>query len=314
MIAAALAALGCRVDPSSPLVGEVPLPGTDTDTGPIETDRVLDDDHLLVVPDGVGLTLVGADHAIALASTWTELVGACDACNGEGASDDGDGLLVSFTTSYQTGAIARVDPWSHAGFRVDGFLFPHDVVRDPIDGAIAVGEAFNHQIRWIAGDGSSDAPIRAIGAANPGWEDDDVNGLERIDVDGRTFLLESMRGGNSPNGAIKLWDIGDPDALRLVWRFPETGFLYAPHSPILRRRDDGWWLLYAHSAGTTSTSTVGVARTDDPEVRPAYVADLIPEDPDPPFAFLRGVELGDDGTLFLTDSGGGLGNPCLLYT
>ncbi|MEQ1503040.1 MAG: hypothetical protein ABMB14_12460, partial [Myxococcota bacterium] len=122
------------------------------------------------------------------------------------------------------------------------------------------------------------------------------------------------RGGpgglQDPSGEITMWDLTDPAAPSLVWTYPPSGSLFTPHGAVFRRYDGRWWLLYAHSDGNGSTSSVGLAVTDDPTVAPAYVADLLPANVDP-FEFLRGVELTSDGWLWLTDSGtqGGPGGP-----
>ncbi|MEQ1503135.1 MAG: hypothetical protein ABMB14_12935 [Myxococcota bacterium] len=283
----------------------------DTDTATIPPDSlVFDADHVLVIPDGGGLTLLASDGTKVLDASWTQLVGNCGGCGGEGASADGDGLLLSFTTGGGfgfDGAIARIDAAGALEFRLDGFDFPHDAIRDPVDDTILVGEAFRNQVRWVAGDGSSNATLRSLGRGDPGWEDDDVNGLDLFEDGGRRYLVQSMRGGFSDEGSIKLWDITDPAAMTIVWRFPASGSLAAPHSPTIRWYDGQWWLLYAHSNGLRSGSTIGLAVMPDVTTAPAYVADLEPTGAEAPFDFLRGVQLSDDGILYLTDSGPGEG-------
>ncbi|MEZ4240162.1 MAG: hypothetical protein R3F59_29220 [Myxococcota bacterium] len=157
-----------------------------------------------------------------------------------------------------------------------------------------------HQIRWIPGDGSTALAVRSIGAGTPGWRNDAPNGLDRFDADGRSYLLQTTR-GDWAGGWANLWDITDPAAPAHVWRYPASGGLDAPHAPLLRRFGGRWWLLYAHAG----LGTLGLAVTDEVTALPAYVADLAPEDG--PFDFLRGVDLDDDGWLWLTDSGPGDG-------
>jgi hypothetical protein len=282
----------------------------DTDLGEPDN-RLFDDEHVLVIPDHEGLHFMASDGSLTRSSSWTQLLGSCDRCGGEGSSADGDGLLVAFTTNGFSGGIARIDLDGTLDFRLDGFSFPHDAIRDPADDTIIVPETFRSQITWVAGDGSSGDSLRSIGLGAPTWQfDDDPNGLERIDAeDGRTYLVESVRGGNQDptDGKIRLWDITDPASLSFVWEFPAEGSLYAPHCPILREHEGQWWLIYAHSNGVSDGGSVGLAVTDDVATLPAYVADLVPAGALAPFDFLRGVELTADGWLYLTDSGPGQG-------
>jgi hypothetical protein len=283
---------------------------SDTDSDSDSDNGLFDDDHVLVIPDHDGLKLMASDGSFALSSTWSQLVGSCSSCGGEGASADGDGLLVSFTTNWPAGGIARIGLDGTLDFRLDGFAFPHDLIRDPVDGTLIVPETFQSQIVWLAGDGSSGDALRSIGMGTESWEfADDPNGLERIAEDGHTYLVESVRGGAQQpiNGKIRLWDISDPSNLTFVWEFPSEGTLYAPHCPIFRQHEGQWWLIWAHSNGAPSGSSVGLAVTDDLATLPQYVADLEPVGEQAPFQFLRGVELTADGWLYLTDSGPGQG-------
>ncbi len=271
-----------------------------------------DADKVLVVPDGDGLTFLAADGTTTWERTWTEAVGDCDDCGGEGASDDGDGLLLSFTTKGATsgGAVARLDAAGELVWRVDGFQFPHDAERDPADGTVLVPEVGGSEVTWIAGDGSSVDPVRQLDHENPAWEGDLPNGAERFDHEGRSYLLLSHRGLPIPTragGFVTCWDLTVPGEPTLVWRYPEEGALHTPHGAVVRWFDGHRWLVYAHTEATLDTGTVGLAWLDDPTLAPEYVADLVPTGPTAPFEFLRGVELTTDGNLWLTDSGTGNG-------
>lgn len=275
-----------------------------------------DEGAALVVPDGDGLTLFDRDGAEVWARTWTEIAGPCDACGGEGATADGDGLLLAFTTLGVTsgGAVARLDGDGALDWRVDGFGFPHDAVRDPADDAVIVVETAGSRLRWIPGDGSTDEALRALDGVVPGWPGGLPNGAERIDDDGVPYLLLSHRGlgeprpGTTPaNGFLSLWDLSDPTAPALVWRFPAVGGLGSPHGAVVREHDGHRWLVWAHSDGLWLGGTVGLAWLDDLRAGPVYVADLQPAGAEAPFEFLRGAELTDDGELWLTDSGPGGG-------
>lgn len=271
---------------------------------------LFDDDLVLVVPQATGLELIASDGSTALSRGWSDLVGDCDACGGEGASADGDGLLVSFTTARgqgMPGAFARLDANAQLDLRVDGLGFPHDVVRDPADGSLLVLETTLGAITWFSGDGSSDEPLRQLDADHPDWIGAAPNGAEHLVWQDRSLLLVSHRGiaaGDDPiSGAITLWDLTTPDAPQRLWRFPEDGALGVPHGPVIRTLDDRLWLLWAHTEGTPEGGSVGVAVLDDPTQPPTYVADLLPPTTVAPLEFLRGIELTAQGWLLLTDSG-----------
>jgi hypothetical protein len=128
--------------------------------------------------------------------------------------------------------------------------------------------------------------------------------MERVDYNGKTYILVSNRAAGAPSDVVSFWDITDPVAPAKLWVYPPSGALDTPHGPVFRQYDGSWYLFYAHSyGGPNGDSAVGVAVTTDPTVLPAYVADLVPKPPAGPFDFLRGVELTDDGWLWLTDSG-----------
>ncbi|MEZ4241671.1 MAG: hypothetical protein R3F59_37100 [Myxococcota bacterium] len=81
------------------------------------------------MPDGAGLHLVGADGADVWSRAWPDLLGdaaGCAPCGGEGASADGDGLLVAFTDGGDrfSGGVARLHADGSLDFRVGGLTFP----------------------------------------------------------------------------------------------------------------------------------------------------------------------------------------------
>ena len=277
------------------------------DTGTFVFPAPPSDDPVLVVPDLEGLHLLGVDDGLTRWSrTWEQLVGPCDRCGGEGASVDGDHLLVSFVngevggdSGLPQGSIARVGADGTVDLQLDGFAFPHDVVRDPADGSLIVANTSSHRLTWVAGDGSSGEPLREIGRSTGGFADL-PNGMDRFDHEGRSLLLVSHR---SQEGRITLWDITTPGEVELQWVFPPEGRLSLPHGPVFRRVAGQWWLLYAHTAGGPAGGSVGLAVTDDPLQRPRYVADLFPDPEVDRYMFLRGVELTWDRRLILTDSG-----------
>ncbi|MEO0606561.1 MAG: hypothetical protein AAF211_34355, partial [Myxococcota bacterium] len=170
----------------------------------------------------------------------------------------------------QPGGVARIAPDGTLDFRIDGFVFPHDILRDPADDSLLVVETGAGALHWIDGDGRSGASLRAITRADDRFPDE-PNGAERVIHQGRTYVVLSHR---SDEGRITLWDITDPEEARFVWRFPASGGLGLPHAPILRNVDDTWWLVWAHTRGTADeTGTVGLATTPEPTEPPTYVAD-----------------------------------------
>ncbi len=280
---------------------------TDTDTGVPGVPRIFDAYHVLVVPTEDGISFYANDGSVVHEYTWTAMVGACPGCTGEGASPDGDGLLVSWAGQAQNQGVARINSAGVVEFTIKGMAFPHDAVRDPADDSIIVPEAFANALTWYPGDGSSAKDTRRVDDNTPGYNQNLPNGMDRVDYNGRTYILVSNRatgfGGNL--GLLTLWDITDPAVIPTkVWQFPQTGSLDTPHGPVIRQLDGVWYLLYAHSyGGPNGNGAVGVATMSDPTVQPEYVADLVPEQPVQPFDFLRGVELTDDGFLWMTDSG-----------
>lgn len=268
---------------------------------------------VLVIPVRQGLRLMALDGSVVWSRTWSQLVGGCGACGGEGASLDGDGMLVSFTTGRSgplpQGGIARLDASGELDFRVDGFGFPHDAIRDPADDSIIVTETAAHQITWIDGTGASSKALQAASRESHPPFGGLPNGADRFDHEGRSYLLLSHRRDGAADlrggGLLTLWDITEPGAVDFVWRFPEIGAVDTPHGPVFRIVDGVWWLLWAHTGGASSGAggTVGLAATDDPRIRPTYVADLEPGSDVGSLGFLRGVELTDDGALLLTDTG-----------
>lgn len=273
-----------------------------TGTPPPVGDHVFDDAHVLVVPDAEGVRFLDREARDVGLVRWDDLTGgACDECTGEGASPDGDGLLVSWALGFAGGGVGRIGGDGQPDWAVPDLAFPHDAVRDPADGTVLVPEAASNRFLWIAGDGSSSAPVRVLDETHLDWDEKVPNGIDRIDLDGRTYVVSSNRGAPAEPGRITLWDLTEPGAPHLVWRFPEEPGLDVPHAPIFRRWEDRWWLLWAHSEGSVSGATVGLAVTDDILQRPQYVADL--EADGEPFEFLRGVELTDDGELWLVDTG-----------
>lgn len=298
-------ATGCSDDVVSPEVIPTAETGDPTTRPPGTIVGGLPRDAL-VVPDGDGVVFLDLDGTVLAAPTWTVLAGSCDDCGGEGASPDGAGLLLSFTTGgggmgvNRPGAIARVNADGTPDFRVDGFGFPHDVVRDPADDSLMVIATSSNEVVWIPGDGSTNEPLRVLDNSDPEFPNT-PNGAERFDFGGRTYLLITHR---PQQGRVTFWDITTPGAPEFVWRFPATGRIAVPHCPILRQVDNEWWLIYAHTNGSaTGQGSVGLAVTSDPLVAPTYVADLEPGDDAAPFTFLRGVELLEDGRLIVTDSG-----------
>ena len=128
-----------------------------------EGDRYLDASHYLIQSDQDGLQIRNSDLSMFASYPFQTLIGgSCgSSCFGEGTSTDDDLILGTYITSAWTfqGGIYAVD---HAGtlqFALSGFSFPHDVVRDPVDGTLIVAEAFG-DISWVAAPKPSRVPSR----------------------------------------------------------------------------------------------------------------------------------------------------------
>lgn len=266
----------------------------------------------LVIPDAEGLSWRDPEStALSLEVLWDDLLGPCDQCLGQGASADGDGLLVSFAGAD---GVARLDGSGALDWRVDGFDFPHDVVRDPTDGSVMVIETFADRVAWIAPEGTDPTPLRTLDLSHPEFVAA-PNGAELLQDGDRTYLLLSHLGrrelADETPGRITLWALSS-GAPRHVWSFPENGSLAAPHGPVMHRRDGEWWLLWAHTLGGPATGTLGIARTPGLEHVPRDARDLLPPSELAPFAFLRSVSVRADGGLWIVDSGSGVAAGRLL--
>lgn len=304
---------------TKPAVEAAP-PGAETATAPTETSGSAPDSETepggwgtadgdgLAVPTDRAFSLYRADGTLYAEHELAKLVPSfCSTsdCFLEGGSQDGDLYLHTWVYGNLTfeGGVIGFGSDGAPTFTTTGHAFPHDVVRDPNEGSIIVCEALRG-IRWIAGDGSSNVALRWLDDAHPDWPTNTPNSLDLVTYEGRTLILVSYKG--SPlfgvrTGALALWDITDLDAITLVWRFPDDGYLDTPHGAALRPYEGGWILVYAHTRGGDLGGTVGVAVTDRPDAPPAYVADLVPSGG--PYEFLRGVEPVDGGALIVTDAG-----------
>src|SRR5688572_18165266 len=77
---------GSGISPGPSSTGSTATTG---DTAVVTSDPVVypehlfDDDHVLVVPDHLGVTLLANDTSVLLFRTWDALVGDCAECGGE---------------------------------------------------------------------------------------------------------------------------------------------------------------------------------------------------------------------------------------
>ena len=156
----ALLFAGCKSPPKASAL-DPPDAECDVSVGASPESRRFDSDHLIVVPDGAGIHLVRTDGTLAFSAAWDEAIGGCGRCFGQGASADGDGLLLS-ASLRGTGSVARLNGDATLDWRVDGLAFPHDAIRDPADDSVIVPESIEHRVTWIGCDGASAAPIRRM--------------------------------------------------------------------------------------------------------------------------------------------------------
>lgn len=292
--------------------------GTTTTTG--GTGRVLAGDSVLLVPNSGQIELLDAAGSVVKTWEFADLVpdGGCSTmCESEGAHPDGDGLLFAWARhegrEYPGGVVRLkksgddlVTDWG-----IEGFDFPHDAVRDPNGNGIIVEETLASRLMWVAdgGLGSVEEPLFVLDALHPDWAGYMLpNGMDLMHHDGRDLLVVTTRGrdGADDTGNVTAWDITDLGDVQRLWQFPAGGAtLGTPHGAAVRRVGDAWYLVYAHSTGLNNRGSVGVASLADPLSEPVYLADLKPPSTTPELGFPRGVELTEDGWLYVTDNGVG---------
>ncbi len=292
---------------------------TDADPNVPPEDPTFDGDRVLLVSlsDRAGRFAVNGDEEpeISLADYVPRCVNN-RYCLVEGVTEDGDGLWVNWVDAGEgyNGGLFRLDPGTSGPeliWDTDGMQYPHETVRDPTGPYLIVADAFANTVAWLPDDGSGDfsAPIAFLDPSNNGEPTAQLpNGLQVFEWDGRALLLTSYRTDDfeepgDTNGSIVLWDITDRQNVTKVWRYPETGTVYAPHNPTLHVRDGEWILTYAQPLGYRGdTGTIGIAVAPDPFTGPAYVMDLVPTDA-VVWSFPRGVLLTADDVLYVTDTG-----------
>lgn len=336
-----LALIACTAEPGTKdpsATGEDDSGTTDptgtTPEGP-PVDAALDADHVLVVSSMNTITALDADGGEVRSWAVDDFVDSstCSGgqCRAEGVTPDGDGLVVNWALQERTteGGLLRLDPVEgdlEATWVQEGWSYPHEVRRDPGSSTYIVADAFLDSVSWVPDDGSGDPdhPLTEIGSNDSNQYGAHVpNGLALASEGDVVGLLICYRGNDASNpgaetGRLAMWDIADADAPRLLWVFPASGNLQAPHDPSLHWRDGRWLLLYAQSHGDANTAgTVGVAELADLTTQPTYLADLRPASGS--WGYPRGALLTGDDTLFVTDTpglgggGGGSGEPGAVY-
>lgn len=183
---------------------------------------------------------------------------------------------------------------------------------------LLVADTVNSRALWLStpAQGSTTSEVLAIlGEDHAEWDAwRNMNHIQLLEEEGRSLLLTTFKSSaldlwTIDEGRIVLWDITDRDAPALVWVYPETGWLAAPHHAEVQTTPDGErWLVYAHSLGasedveTGTLGSVGIARWEGLSP-PTYLADGVLEDASHPLGFVRDVSVEPDGTLLITDSG-----------
>jgi hypothetical protein len=194
-----------------------------------------------------------------------------------------------------------------------GFNLPHALAHG--DGWTAVADTGNDRVLLLAPDAGG-VPTQVIGALSgaeiglPRWP----NMVQVVDPDEGLLLVtwkgsHEAEGGGENMGLITLWDVKDPGAPNLLWRYPQDGFLAAVHGAHIFHIEGQDVLVYAHALGRADGFTggvlgsIGLASLTLPEA-PTYLADLHGGDGE--LGFVRDVELIETprGAQWLvTDSG-----------
>lgn len=170
---------------------------------------------------------------------------------------------------------------------------------------------------------------------HPDWDVyNSVNSLERLELDGETVLLMTVKGsfpddktgsdqeGGPSKGKILLWR---EDPLEQIWEFPPQtegaeSFVNTPHGIAWLERPSGErWVLFAHSLGRSdnedfgsgSLGSVAVLRLDDDG--PTYLYDAVLPPDQGELRFPRDVTPMPDGRVLVSDSGC-LGDDCAYET
>lgn len=302
-------------DPTVPYVTDTAAVNP-PDTPP--EDPVFDADHVLLVSAIGAIHVLGADgdelDQWDLATYVTDP--ACGGqCRAEGLTPDGDGMVLNWAQQdgmETVGGLVRMDPVDGAlgvTWAMGGWVYPHEVVRDPSGPNFLVADAMLDGVFWVPDDGSgrADAPVARIDEDTEGVDDAHTpNGLALYRDGDRSFLVVSYRGNDagtpaSEVGRLLCFDVTDRADPRFLWKFPAEGNLQAPHNPSFHWRDGRWVLLYAHSHGDRGQAgSIGVAQTVDLARAPTYIADLRPDSGE--WGFPRGVALTGDDQLIITDT------------
>ncbi len=198
---------------------------------------------------------------------------------------------------------------------------PHAVARLP-SGTWVVADTKMDRHLFLDIDTTETQPVGVVRAAldvttvpAPHWEG--CRGTNNVEtwLEGDTvFVLTTCRGDESNEGSmtrrgsVVLWDATDVSDVRRVWRYPEEGYLKAPHHGRVVEGPDGPLLVYGHSQGDSGSEnddhgTVGFARFSS-AAQPTYLGDgRLPKSVGQ-WGFVRAVTPLPDGEgLLVSDSG-----------
>lgn len=182
---------------------------------------------------------------------------------------------------------------------------------------LLVADTVNSRALWLqVPDGGGTAEIlRILGPDHAEWQSwRNLNHMQLLEEDGRTLLLTTFKSSLQESwtvdlGRIVLWDITDRDAPSLVWAWPESGPLAAPHHAEVQTGPEGErWLVWAHSLGASEDpdngvyGSLGFARWEGLSP-PTYLGDGVLEDGEDPLGFVRDLRVNEEGELLITDSG-----------
>jgi len=185
------------------------------------------------------------------------------------------------------------------------------------DGQVLIADTSNSRLLWVTPPeaGSTTGTVnRVLSKRHPEMGDNAfVNHVQTLTDGDSTWALMTFKGPKASGmdsintGRILLWDVTDEETPRLLWSYPEEGYLAAVHQGMVQDTPHGPLLIYAHSLGASNEArdgagSIGLASFNGAEP-PTYLGDGVLVG-DKTLGFVREVEWSDSANaLIVTDSG-----------
>jgi len=185
------------------------------------------------------------------------------------------------------------------------------------DGQVLIADTSNSRLLWVTPPeaGSTTGTVnRVLSKRHPQMgENAYINHAQTLLDGDSTWVLMTFKGpkgsgaGDINTGRILLWDVTDESTPRLLWSYPEEGYLAAVHQGMVQDTPHGPMLIYAHSLGASNDAldtagSIGLAAFNGADP-PTYLGDGVLVG-DKTLGFVREVEWSESaGALIVTDSG-----------